>query len=286
MRPLLLLFGFLISTPCLFTQINSLPPIGIVANLEQDSLLAAAGYSFIVESVAKLISPENVSDQKFEVNLLHIKKLKTPVYAFNIFLPAKLKVVGPEVNEAAALAYAEKVFARCKRAGVRLIVWGSGGSRRLPDGFGKDAAIHQFTAIARKMAALAKKHQITLALENLNSSETNFINTVAEAMDIVKRVNHPNFKLCADIYHMLKENESPFILLSTKEYLVHCDLAEKENRTPPGTQGDDFREYFRALKSINYSGLVVLECRWKNFNEELRPAWLSLNRQLDEAWKK
>ena len=59
------------------------------------------------------------------------------------------------------------------------------------------------------MAAVAAKYDVILALENLNSTECNFINTLSEALAVVKAVDHPNFRLCVDIYHMLKENESP-----------------------------------------------------------------------------
>ena len=34
------------------------------------------------------------------------------MYAFNIFISGELKVVGPEVNEVAVLAYVENVFQR------------------------------------------------------------------------------------------------------------------------------------------------------------------------------
>src|SRR5687767_1668349 len=81
-----------------------LPEIGIVQSLENDSLVRAYGYRYLVESIAKLISPKNVTAQQFEENVGKIKKLKKPLYACNIFIPGELKVVGPDVNEAAVLA--------------------------------------------------------------------------------------------------------------------------------------------------------------------------------------
>lgn len=37
------------------------------------------------------------------------------------------------------------------------------------------------------MAEVAKKHGITIAIESLNSSETNFLNTLQDAAEIVKK---------------------------------------------------------------------------------------------------
>jgi sugar phosphate isomerase/epimerase len=183
-----------------------------------------------VESVGKCISPRKISEEQFRDNLEKFKKLQLPLYAVNIFMPGDLKLVGPAVNETEILSYAEEVFKRCNRAGVKRIIWGSGGARRVPDGFEKAKAKEQFISIASKVAVVAKKYEIDIALENLNHTETNFINTAEEALDVVKKVNRPNFRLCVDIYHMLKEGEPASVIEKTKGYLVYCEVAEKENR--------------------------------------------------------
>lgn len=262
------------------------PEVGIVQDYENDSLLHASGYKFLIESISKCFSPIKVTDQQFEEKLSVINKLKTPLLAVNLFIPGELKVVGPMVDEAAILAYTEKVFQRCQAANVKMITWGSGGSRRLPDGFDPQKAKEQFISIAIKVATQAGKYNIMLVLENLNSTETNFITTLKEALDVVQKVDHPNFRLCADIYHMLKENEDPAIIETGKKVIVHCEIAEKEKRTPPGTKGDDFRPYLRALKKINYKGNIILECRWDNLNEQAPLAYKALQKQLDEVYGK
>ena len=261
------------------------PGIGIATDYHYDSLLFAQGYCCLVESVQKILSPRIVSDDQFQVNAKVLKNLKTDLYAVNIFLPGDLKLVGPSVDEAAILSYAEIVFKRCQQLEIRLLVLGSGGARRIPEGFDSKEARRQFVSISQKLALHAKRYNITIALENLNSSETNFITTVKEALEIVKRVNQPNFKLCADIYHMLKENELPSAIEKAGAYLVHCDIAEKEGRTPPGTKGDDFRPYLSALRKVGYSGKIILECRWENLPSQVMPAITSLQHQLDEVYK-
>ena len=262
------------------------PEVGVVQDYENDSLLHASGYRYLIESTAKCFSPLKVTDQQFQEKLSSIKKLRTPIFAVNLFIPGELKVVGPTVDEAAILAYTEKVLQRCKTADVKMITWGSGGSRRLPDGFDPLKAKEQFINIARKVAAQAAQYNIMLALENLNSTEANFITTLHEALDVVKKVDHPNFRLCADIYHMLKENEDPAIIEKGKGYIVHCEIAEKEKRTPPGTKGDDFRPYLKALKKIKYKGKIILECRWENLAVQAPLAYQELQKQLDDVYSK
>jgi sugar phosphate isomerase/epimerase len=43
------------------------------------------------------------------------------------------------------------------------------------------------------MALVAQRHGITVAIESLNRTETNFLNTLAEVTEVVRNVNHPNF---------------------------------------------------------------------------------------------
>jgi sugar phosphate isomerase/epimerase len=177
------------------------------------------------------------------------------------------------------------VFKRGHAAGIKLITWGSGGSRGVPEGFDRTKAKEQFVSIARKIATLAQNYNITLALENLNSTECNFINTVAEAYDIVKSVDHENFRLCVDIYHMLKEGESAAVIEKTKKYLVYCEIAERENRTPPGVRGDDFKPYLQSLKKIGYHGKIVIECRWDDIRTQGASAYQYLHGQIMEVYK-
>jgi sugar phosphate isomerase/epimerase len=70
---------------------------------------------------------------------------------------------------------------------------------------------------------------------------------------------------------MAEENEPPGHIVEAKKWIVYVEIAEKEQRTLPGIQGDDFKPYFEALKSINYRGPVVIEGRPKNFARELPP---------------
>jgi sugar phosphate isomerase/epimerase len=279
-----LLFIFFLTATLSAQPVARIPLIGVVNTLDHDSLLQKAGYRYIITSIGTYISPRTVSDQQFQINLAKFRSLKVQLYAFNIFMPGDLKLVGPDVDEKAIMSYVEAVFRRVQAAGVKMIVWGSGGARRLPDGFDRSRATQQFEMIASKVATLAASYNITLALESLNSSETNFINTAAEAFSIVKTVNHPNLRLNIDIYHMLKENESPEIIITAKDFIVHCEIAEKEHRSPPGIHGTDFRPYLSALRKSGYQGNIFIECDWKNLDLEAASAFQFLEGQIKDVF--
>ncbi|WP_266368891.1 TIM barrel protein [Tellurirhabdus rosea] len=255
-------------------------PLGVCAPYEKAALLKDLGYDFVEENVGRFLLPE--ADEAYSQNR---QKLAAglPVRSYISFFPGSLKSVGPTTHHEAILQRADKALQRAKECGSKNIVFGSGGSRAIPDGFDRETAKKQHIELCRKMAPLAEKHGVTLAVEPLNRGETNFINSLADGVEIIQAVQNPWFKLQCDIYHMLKEDEKPEEIVRFKEFIVHCHIAEKAKRTAPGIAGDDFRPYFRALKKINYKGGLSLECNWTNFDEEVKRGIDVLKKQLSEV---
>lgn len=260
------------------------PMVGVATSRTNDSLLHADGYDYIEENVQKLLSPA-IPEDTFRLHLAQLQKMQCKVQVCNVFFPGEIRLTGNNVNEQQVLTYVDGVMARAKRAGIGVIVLGSGGSRKLPENYNKDTATLQFINLCRKMAVVAGKYDRVIAIENLNSTETNFVNTLAEADAIVTAVHHPNFKLTADIYHMLKEHESPDVIKKARKNLVHCHIAEREKRTAPGSTGNDVTPYIAALASIQYTGRISLECRWENMSTQGKPTLEYMRNQIKMAYK-
>lgn len=260
------------------------PLVGVATSRMNDSLLHAAGYDYIEENVQKLLSPA-IPEDTFRLHLAQLRKMQCKVQACNVFFPGEIRLTGSNVNEQQVLTYVDGVMTRARQAGIRIVVLGSGGSRRLPEHYNKDTATLQFISLCRKMAVVAEKYDCVIAIENLNSTETNFVNTLAEADAIVTAVHHPNFKLTADIYHMLKEHESPDMIKKARKNLVHCHIAEREKRTAPGSTGDDVAPYIAALASIRYTGRISLECRWDNMATQAKTTLDYMHDQINKAYK-
>jgi len=261
-----------------------MPYVGVCTPVQNDSLLAANGIMFLEESVANSFNPRNVSEEKFQQVLERIRGSKVKIRSANVFMPGVLKLVGPTMDETAILGYVDTVMKRAQLADVSIIVLGSGEARKIPMGYDSVTASRQFIDIARKMAVVAAKYQRVIAIENLNHTETNFVLSLKEAITIVKKVDHPSFRLTADIYHMLMENESADPILEARGLLVNVHIAEKEGRAYPGKAGTDFRPYFRAMKTIGYQGGIMLESRWTNFPEELPKAKKYLEEQIRSSY--
>lgn len=259
-----------------------LSEIGVCTRLANAAVLAAGGCGYVEEGVRAFLMPQE-PEEKFEANLEALRAAPLRVPACNGFLPGELKAVGSEARPDDILAYAGVAFRRAARAGVGTIVWGSGASRKIPDGWSKAKAEEQFREVALRTAGLAAASGVILVLEPLHRGETNFINSLREGAAMVEAVGHPNFRLLADIYHLLREGERPDEIEAHGRWLRHGHIAEYEKRTPPGTAGDDFRPYLRALRRIGYAGRLSIEGSWDDLPKQAGPAVAALKRQIAEA---
>lgn len=214
---------------------------------------------FLEANVQQLFIPE-APDAAFSEIAKKLIPLRGAIPAANCFLPAGLKVVGPSVDHERLVRYADTAFRRAASIGARIIVFGSGGARQIPDGWPAVEGFEQFVRVLETCAPLARRHGITLLVEPLNRGECNLVNTIQEGAIAVARVNHPNIRLLVDIFHMLRNDEPAGDIVKVGPWIAHVHIAEKEARTAPGVKGDDFRPFFAALKRISYQGDLSLEC--------------------------
>ncbi|MGZ8525018.1 MAG: sugar phosphate isomerase/epimerase family protein [Chitinophagaceae bacterium] len=262
---------------------KGIPRLGIVAPLEQDSIIYASGFRMLGESVGRMLSP-SLTEEQFQQNLARIKKARCRVFLCNIFFPGTMKIAGPEVDENRVLGFADTVFSRAKKAGIPFIILGSGGARRIPAGYDMEKAKVDFASLCRKLAEIAAKYRIMIALESLQAAETNFLITLNSAAEVVRAVDHPNFKLNADIFHMMREGETPQSIVDAADILVYCEIAEKQKRSFPGVQGDDFKPWLRALRKAKYKGPVFIEGNTNDPGNDIPLSFKYLTRQLKEVY--
>ncbi len=240
------------------------------------------GMDYLECTVGNMLPRED--DAAFEAALPKLQGACAPFQAANCFLPGDLKSTGPDVDSGALDAYVATAFARAEKVGITRIVFGSGGSREVPDGFDKEEAFAQLVAHCKRFGKIAAKHNITIVIEPLQVAECNIINTVREGTKLAKAVDHPNVKVLADFYHMACDGEGPDAIVEAGDLLQHVHVAEKEKRTAPGMEGDDLRPYLKALKDIGYNGMVSIEASLGDDAAAQAPLSLAeLRKQADEA---
>ncbi len=243
---------------------------GICSGPDREGKLKSAGFEYVEGGVGGTLIPDK-PDSDFAPKLEAIKNSQIPMHACNGFIPARLKLTGPDADHEKALEYAETACRRGEQAGINFIVLGSGGARKIPDGFDHDKGREQFISFCRKLGERIHDLKLTVVLEPLQKQETNLLNRVDEGIKFVDDINHPRIQLLADFYHMMREDEGPDSIRKAGARIRHCHIAELEKRMAPGTKGEDLSGFFKALHDINYQGGISCECGWPK--EDREAAW-------------
>lgn len=231
---------------------------GICGSLADAAAIKAAGWDYVEENVQNILQG-TISDEQWKQEST-IKSAVLPVPAANCLVPGNLKITGPQVDPAALRQYMATSLRRAEKVGIHTLVFGSGAARNVPDGFDRKTAVAQITDFVRMSAGIAAEHGVMIVAEPLNRGECNIINSVSEAMEYVKAINHPNFQCLVDSYHFWLENEPLENLRQAMPWIKHVHLADKDGRVAPGLSGKaDYRPFFRVLKQGGYDGRISFE---------------------------
>jgi len=111
---------------------------GVCAGVSQAGLLAAAGYDYIELSVAGDLIPDE-DEAAWNEKRRAIEAMPLVPEAYNSFVRTG-KITGPEADPARLERYAHTALARAAQVGGKVIVFGSGGARNVPEGYNRERA--------------------------------------------------------------------------------------------------------------------------------------------------
>ena len=147
----------------------------------------------------------------------------------------------------------------CRDLGGNILVFGSPAQRKIPDGHSLEQAKEFAVDTFRRASQYFADYGVTLCLEPLAPSETAFLNTCAEASEMLERINHSNFALHQDVKAMSSERLPAPELIRRYAKVTRHFHANDANLRGPGFGDVDFRPIFRALKDTGYRGWISVE---------------------------
>ena len=143
-----------------------------------------------------------------------------------------------------------------KLSGIIYSCWpGTPAGRRA----GRQESLDYSVASMREAIKKAEDLGLQYNIEIVNRFEQFLLNTAREGVEYCRRVDSPNLKILLDTFHMnIEEDSMESAIADTAGLLGHFHLGEN-NRRPPGRGKFPWKDIFGALKSIGYSGWVVME---------------------------
>ena len=217
-------------------------------------ILEKYGYEFIEADFSVV---RDMSDEEFEALQRAVRESGVRCDGMNCFADPSMKLLKCSYEELDE--YLEKNLARPKLLGVKYIVIGSGGARRIPEGMSYEEATEKFVTMLKRYGDIAERYDVDIVVEPLFSKACNFINTFEEALEICKAVEHPHVGLLMDFFHSYQENEPFSVLEKAGKYLKHIHFSALDRRVPNQNDVDEVKMMIAELKAINYTGRVLLE---------------------------
>jgi len=247
--------------------------IGVCTGPENAALLKEAGCDYVEAGVGSFLKPDNAE----WTPPIDLETLPLRIESYNGFLPGNLKITGPDVDLERLKTYVTRACERAKRVGSSIIVWGSGGSRKIPDGWDRAKAEEQYVAALGLAGPIAAARGLTLALEPLPTRETNIANTTVEAMRYIRKAEAEGIALMVDLRHFTTMNELLENLDACKNLLVHSHVGD------PLSNPDRLKQQLGRLKANGYAARMSIEGGVKDLKNGLKPAVEALRKSWAEA---
>ncbi|MGA2499880.1 MAG: sugar phosphate isomerase/epimerase family protein [Tepidisphaeraceae bacterium] len=147
----------------------------------------------------------------------------------------------------------------CADLGGKVMVIGSPKQRSLLPGVSTAQALEFAAEVFRPSLDPALSHGVTLAIEPLGPAETDFLNTAAQGIELIDRLNHPAFRLHLDVKAMSNEPKPiPQIIRESAKHIAHVHVNDP-NLRGPGMGDVDHRPIIAALRQAGYDGWLSVE---------------------------
>jgi len=140
-----------------------------------------------------------------------------------------------------------------------VMVFGSPQQRSTTRGLSRAQATRHFTDGLAGVADHAAERHVTILVEALPSNQCDVVLSLAEAVQIVKEIDHPAIRTMFDTHNAIEEAEPHATLVERYfDYIRHVHVNENDGRHP-GTGDYDFVALFEVLARKGYQGWISAE---------------------------
>jgi D-psicose/D-tagatose/L-ribulose 3-epimerase len=240
--------------------------LGGMALERQCEYAAALGYDGLE------IAPFTLSPSPEKISTADAAKIRATVEASGLVVtglhwllvkPEGLSLTDPDAAvRTRTLAVMTHLIGLCAELGGAVLVHGSPKQRQIAPGETHAIALARLQDGLAQVALAAARVGVIYCIEPLSRRETELVNTIAEAAELVRSIDHPNLRTMIDCSAAgLTETDSIAALIERwlpTGLIAHVQVNDP-NRRGPG-QGDmQFAPILAALKRHGYDGTIAVE---------------------------
>lgn len=177
--------------------------------------------------------------------------------------PKGLHINHPDVNvRKTTQNYLKELIDLCGDLGGKVLVHGSPQQRNVKAEWDPAETWKLAQETFEICAEAAQSRDVFYCLEALTTADTNFINTIDEALHMVDEIDHPNFQTMLDCrsIHASAKSELPRVLKAAHDTgkLKHVHINDPNGRGP-GFGNLQFTPLLKILNDADYPGYISVE---------------------------
>lgn len=221
----------------------------------EHAIVAAAGHGFqILEIPLRDPSAVDVQRTRRQLERSHVR----PVASVDLTFTSDISSGDPE-NVARGEARLNLALSVARDLGAGLLTGVLHSARGRYHAAPTEAGRWNCIRVLNRLAERAAQSDIRIGLQPVNRYESNFINTAAQALELIEHIDAPNLVVHLASYHMnLEEGDPAGAIERAGERLGYVHMSES-HRGYLGTGTVDFGALFRALAKIGYQGAITFE---------------------------
>ncbi|MCF0130865.1 MAG: sugar phosphate isomerase/epimerase [Pseudobutyrivibrio sp.] len=167
-------------------------------------------------------------------------------------------VFGNDSERHALIDYTKKAIDFAAAAGCNNLVFGCPKSRVTPENMTSDEIDEIAVAFFKELGDYAFESGTAIGMEaNPPIYNTNYINDTVSAIELIKKVNSPGFKLNLDLGTMIQNNESVDMLEGQVNLINHVHISEPY--LAPIEHRKLHEQLITLLKREDYQGFISIE---------------------------
>src|SRR6267154_5969366 len=218
------------------------------------------------------IAPFTLSDAPEKITTAEAAKIRATVEASGLVVtglhwllvkPEGLSLTDPDASvRNRTLEVMVHLIGLCAELGGSVLVHGSPKQRQIAPGETHAIALARLQDALAQVALTAARSGVTYCIEPLSQRETSLLNTIAEAAELVRSIDHPNFKTmidCSAAGQTEAESIPDLIDRWLPTGLIAHFQVNDPNRRGPGQGEMKFAPILAALKRHNYTGTIAVE---------------------------
>jgi sugar phosphate isomerase/epimerase len=218
------------------------------------------------------IAPFTLSDTPEKISTADAARIRAVVESSGLVVtglhwllvkPDGLSLTDPDASvRKGTIEVMTRLIGLCAELGGSVLVHGSPKQRQIAPGETHAIASARLQDALAQVAPVAARAGVIYCIEPLSQGETSLVNTIAEAAELVRSIDHPNLRTMIDC-SAAGQTETDTIPALIDRWLPTGLIAHLQvndpNRRGPGQGEMKFAPILAALKRHNYTGTIAVE---------------------------